>query len=562
VSDNTAGLRIEARSLTQWVARDRVVLHDISLTIEPGELVAVLGASGAGKTTLLDALAGIRPPKAGTVRYDGRPQTPTSGRDGEFGYVPQDDIIHRELPLGRTLRYAAKLRLPAGTARSDLVAVVAEVLGMLDLTDRAGTPVGRLSGGERKRASIAVELLTRPRAFFADEPTSGFDPALAVDFVGQLRTIADTGSTVVFTTHNPADVQPCDKVVVLTPDGRLAYVGSPDAAKRFFGTDSITEIYRHLSDVDSAGDWVEEFAKSTPDGGRAAARVDGAGEPAAPKRPGPLGQWWLLTRRNADLLSSNRLTLAILLGCPVAVLLMIVVLFRPDAFDRAAPSPNATAQICFWVAFGAFFFGLTYGLLQIVTETAVLRRERYVVLRLGPYLLAKLAVLLPLLAVVDAAMLALLRGTDRLPDLDLSRYGSLLVTMVLASAAALATGLLASAAVREANQATLALPMLCFPQVLFSGAILPVPVMAEVGRWISYPMSNRWTFEALGHDTGLPALWRTGASPLGPPLLASFGDTFDRAVGVDWAILAGFTVASLAAAWAILDSRLSTAAAG
>jgi ABC-type multidrug transport system ATPase subunit/ABC-type multidrug transport system permease subunit len=562
VSDNTAGLRIEARSLTQWVGRDRVVLHDVSLTIEPGELVAVLGASGAGKTTLLDALAGVRPPKAGTVRYGGKPQTPTSGRDGEFGYVPQDDIIHRELPLGRTLRYAAKLRLPAGTARSDLTAIVDEALATLDLTDRAGTPVGRLSGGERKRASIAVELLTRPRVLFADEPTSGFDPALAVDFVAQLRAIADIGSTVVFTTHNPADVGPCDKVVVLTPDGRLAYVGTPDAAKRFFGTDSITEIYRHLSDVDSASDWVEEFAKSTPDGARAASKADDADVPEPPKRPGPVGQWWLLTRRNADLLAGNRLTLAILLGCPLAVLLMIVVLFRPHAFDPAAPSPNATAQICFWVAFGTFFFGLTYGLLQIVTETAVLRRERYVVLRLGPYLLGKLAVLLPLLAVVDAAMLAVLRGTDRLPALDVRTYGSLLVTMVFASAASLAIGLLASAAVREAGQATLTLPMLCFPQVLFSGAILPVPVMAAVGRWISYPMSNRWAFEALGHDTGLPALWSTGRSPLGPPLLASFGDTFTRAVAVDWAVLAGFTAVFLAAAWAVLDRRLSSAAAG
>jgi hypothetical protein len=260
----------------------------------------------------------------------------------------------------------------------------------------------------------------------------------------------------------------------------------------------------------------------------------------------------LLTRRNLDILASSRLTLGILVGSPVAVLLMIVALFRPRAFDVAAPSPNATAMILFWVAFGGFFFGLTYGLLQICTELAVLRRERFVVLRLGPYLLAKLALLLPLLALVDAAMLGVLRATDRLPAAGWGTYGSLFGTLLLSSAAALALGLLASAAVSEPAQATLALPMLCFPQVLFSGAILPVPIMAAVGKALSYPMSNRWTFEGLGRGVDLDRLWARGGSPLGPPLLASYGDTFSRPVPLDWGILAGCTVLFLGWAWALL----------
>jgi hypothetical protein len=131
----------------------------------------------------------------------------------------------------------------------------------------------------------------------------------------------------------------------------------------------------------------------------------------------------------------------------------------------------------------------------------------------------------------------------------------MLGTLVLSSAAALALGLLASAAVAEPGQATLALPMLCFPQVLFSGAILPVPIMAAVGKVLSYPMSNRWTFEGLGRAVDLNRLWATGGSPLGPPLLASYGGTFSRAVPVDWAILAGFTVAFLGWAWLLLARR-------
>jgi ABC-type transport system involved in multi-copper enzyme maturation permease subunit len=122
----------------------------------------------------------------------------------------------------------------------------------------------------------------------------------------------------------------------------------------------------------------------------------------------------------------------------------------------------------------------------------------------------------------------------------------------LSSAAALGLGLLISAAVSEPAQATIAMPMVCFPQVLFVGAILPVPVMAVVGRWISYAMSNRWAFEGLGHSLGVNRLWADGGSPLGPPLLASYGNTFSHPVAADAAILAGFTVAFLAATCAVI----------
>jgi len=153
---------------------------------------------------------------------------------------------------------------------------------------------------------------------------------------------------------------------------------------------------------------------------------------------------------------------------------------------------------------------------------------------------------------VDIALLGVLRALDRLPALGTRAFAELFVTLLLCSACALTLGLLCSAAVANASQATLMLPMLCFPQVLFVGAIVPVPVMAALGRWMSYAMSNRWAFEGLGHTVGLPQLWRTGASPLGPPLLATYGDIFDRAVATDWLILAGFAVLFGVATWAVL----------
>ncbi|WP_285472420.1 ATP-binding cassette domain-containing protein [Actinoplanes sp. NBRC 101535] len=517
---------IEATGLGQVVRGGRRTLGGVSLTVRAGELVAVIGASGAGKTTLLQALAGVRPPAEGRVRHTGPP--------GFIGYVPQDDIIHQQLPLARTLRFAARLR---GVDESR----VAEVLTVLGLDDRAGTRVGALSGGERKRASIAVELLARPAALFLDEPTSGLDPAAAADLLGLLRRLADDGVPVVLTTHNPADVQRCDTAVVLAPGGRLVYHGPADATAAHFGADDVAGIYGRL---DTAATW--------PD--TATAAVPAAGPPRERASRVPR-QTWKLAQRELAILTADRLTLAILAGSPLVILAMFLMLFEPGAFGRP-PDPPTTVMVLFWIAFGVFFFGLTYGLLQICTETAILRREVFAGVRRGPYLAAKVILLLPLLAVVDLLLLVVLRLLDRLPALTAADFAAVYVTAVLGSACALALGLLCSASVSDVAQAGLVLPMLCFPQVLFVGAILPVPVMAPVGRAMSYAMSNRWSFEALGHSAGLAELWRDGGSPLGPPLLAAYQDSFARPVGENWLILAGMTVLFLAATWGVLHRRV------
>lgn len=538
------GTRIDVVGVTAH-AGTRPVLNDVSFSVEPGELVAMVGGSGAGKTTLLETMVGLRPVTEGTVLHDGIPAR-ADGRVSGIGYVPQDDIVHRELPLGRVLRYAAGLRLPAGTSAAETDRIVEQTLLDLDLADRANIRVADLSGGQRKRASIAVELLTRPRMLFLDEPTSGLDPSTAIEVLGVVRQLARTNVTVVLTTHNPADIDACDRVIFLAPDGHLAFSGTPAEAREYFEVANLSRVYRCLATEASPREWAQRFA---------ARRVTTEVPPPAPRLgPAPAGvgvvrQWSLLTRRSAEVIVRNRLTLAVLIGSPVFVTAMMAVLFRPGAFDDVRPGSLGPVQMVFWIAFDGFFFGLTYGLLQIVGEMAVLRRERLGGLSLTAYVLSKITVLAPVLATVAAVLLAVLRVLDRLPARGWATYGSLFVTLVFESLGALALGLLASALVKDAAQATLALPMLCFPQVLFAGAVVPVGDMALPGRAMSIAMTNRWAFESLGRAFRLDAFDARMAG------LAPYRDAFRGSPVMGWIVLVSTAVAFTVATVVVLHRR-------
>jgi ABC-type multidrug transport system ATPase subunit len=551
----TTGARIDVLGVSQH-AGGRRLLTDVTVSVRPGELVAVMGPSGAGKSTLLDLMAGLRRPTGGEVRHDGVALDAAATPARRVGYVPQDDILHLDLPLRRTLLYAARLRLPAGSTARDAELAVDLVLRDLGLSDRADVVVRRLSGGQRKRASIAVELLGAPHTLFLDEPTSGLDPATAAGVVRLLRRIAVRGVTVVLTTHDPAGIDACDQVVLLERDGHLAFAGSPAETRTAFGVTDLTVVFDLLaSGATTPREWAVRYAVGgattvsalrPPTGGPTPA--PGPREAAPVPRASLCRQTWLLARRNAEVLLRSRLTLAILVGSPVLVTLMLAMLFRPNAFDARA-ADLGPAQVVFWTAFSGFFFGLTYGLLQIVGEQAIVRRERRSGLRPVAYVAAKGLVLVPVLAGVTALMLGVLRILDRLPEESWRVYGSLFVTLMIEEVSALALGLLASAAVATSAQAALALPMLCFPQVLFAGAVVPVDDMAPTGRALSLGLSNRYAFEALGTDLRLGSATRT------LPSLHGYVGVFDGAVAGRWLVLTVLTMVFALATVHVVDRR-------
>jgi ABC-type multidrug transport system ATPase subunit len=537
---STSHPRVLADQVSRTV-RGRTLVDGVSLSVEAGEMVALIGGSGAGKTSLLETLIGLHAPSSGSVTVDGV-DVARDRREVDVGLVPQDDIIHVDLPLRSTLRYAARLRLPRTVSNTELDQVVDRVLSDLELADRADVVVRNLSGGQRKRASIAVELLTRPAVLALDEPTSGLDPATSREVLAVLRRIADAGTTVLLTTHAPDDVLSCDRVVVLAPGGRLAFDGAPEAAAPSFGVPDLGGVYAAVA----AG-----VVDLEPEPSVAAVR-DVAGlapvrlattMPTMPARPTWLRQLVTLVHRGADLMVRNRLTAAILVGSPVLVIAMLATLFRRGT---VVTDPVAGVQLAYWIAFAGFFFGLTYGLLQIVTETAVLRRELSWGMSLTAYVTSKLVVLLPLLVAVDISLFAVLRLLDRLPAADAGTWGQLGGVFLLDATAGLALGLLASALVTSPAQATLALPMLCFPQVLFSGAMVPVATMTGAGDAISRAMSDRWGFEAVARLLELDA---------SDPGVRAWSGAITGGIGAHVAILVAMTVGATVATMAVLSRR-------
>src|SRR5579885_2361092 len=338
--DESNGIRIDALHLKKTGNNGTILLNDISLVIPPRKFVAVVGGSGAGKSTLMDALNGLRPATEGKVLYNGQDYYRSlAAFSTQLGYVPQDDIVHRDLTVERALYYAAKMRLPEDFTEDQIRQRINEVLADVEMEDRRNLLVSKLSGGQRKRVSIALELLAKPSIFFLDEPTSGLDPGLDRKMMYLLRRLADKGHTIVLVTHATNNINTCDYVCFLASGGRLVYYGPPDEAKAFFGKADFAEIYAELEPTKANPDapakaeqkfksspefrkYVDEQLRQGPAGQVAVAQPTGTIK--QPKRGNPWKQFWLLSQRYLELLWNDRGNFLILiLQAPIIGLILM-----------------------------------------------------------------------------------------------------------------------------------------------------------------------------------------------------------------------------------------------
>lgn len=480
------GVSFEVSHLSKIVGKGKRINDDVSFSVNAGEFVAIIGGSGAGKSTLLNCLCGSSVISEGCVTVDGEDLTSNySSLKNLIGYVPQQDIVYDELTLYKMLYYAAKLRMPDDSSDEEIRKRIDQALEYVELGEKKNLLIRKLSGGQKKRASIAVELLSDPKLFFLDEPTSGLDPGTERNLMQTLKKMSQRGKTVVLVTHTPLNLSMCDKILVMGTGGRLCFCGSPDAALDFFGVADMVDIYDLINS--DAVYWSRLYAQGYDGSAKARAIGNGSRGSDAKSRISSLRQLSILMRRYIELLSNDprRLFIQLLMAPGLGVLLYI-------AFRNSFPFQTSgdTQKLALTLACCAFWIGLFNTIQEICRESQIYRRERMSSLRLVPYVGSKLAVnalfdlvqSLLLLGTVDI-FLALPETGMQFPD---QPWLELFLTTYLTMFSATCIGLLVSAAVNDPSQATSAAPILLIPQILFSGIIVDLEgVVDTVSRIVS-----------------------------------------------------------------------------
>ena len=383
----TGGL--EVRDVQYVVDNGKQLLSDISLTARPGTLTAVIGGSGAGKSTLARLIAGYTTPSSGSVTFEGHDiHSEYASLRSRIGMVPQDDVVHRQLTVNQALSYAAELRLPPDTSKADRAKVVAQVLEELDLTKHADTRVDKLSGGQRKRASVALELLTGPSLLILDEPTSGLDPALDHQVMMMLRQLADAGRVVIVVTHMLSYLDICDQLLLVAPGGKTAYCGPPDGIGEVMGTTNWAKIFGQVgADPDEANRRFREREQQQPP-----PQTDKPVDLGEPVHTSVRRQISTIARRQVRLVVADRAYFIFLALLPF--ILGALSLTVPGSTGFRVPGPHAatpdeSAQILALLLPAAAFMGTALTIRDLVGERAIFQREQAVGLSTTAYLLAK-----------------------------------------------------------------------------------------------------------------------------------------------------------------------------
>lgn len=505
-------LRLDAFHLSRTVGKGKRILNDVSLSIKPQEFVAVVGGSGAGKSTLVTALCGFKPASEGAVLLNGVDlyHNFTAYRS-DMGYVPQDDILHVDLTIRKALDYAARLRMPADTTEAERTQRVNDVIKELDLEQHADKRIRQLSGGQRKRASIGVELLTRPSLFFLDEATSGLDPNTETQMMKLLRKLADQGRTVVLITHATKNVMMCDKVCFLARGGYLGFYGPPEEALVYFGVTDFDQIYEKLDNVDTPEEWARRFLASaeiqkyvvTPltevaQGGAPAAAARGpAPPPSTVRRASAWSQFLILCRRYLVLVAADRKTLILVLALAPLLGALDFVLWKGTTFDPVVGDVGSAMSMIFMSCLMGMLVGTLGTVREIVKEKEIYKRERMVSLKLLPYVASKVAVG-TLFALYSGFVLFLFRvlAVDY-GFLGVEGYIQLLVTTIFVVFGGMMWGLLVSSVAPTEDRGMLLAILVIIPQIVFAGGLMPLSDLGVAGTAGGSVMATRWAMESM-----------------------------------------------------------------
>ncbi|RKN42482.1 FHA domain-containing protein [Streptomyces hoynatensis] len=531
---DTGEVSFSARHLTVKVNNGQLtILNDVSFGVPEKSLIGVIGPSGSGKSTLLRALTGYRPATYGEVLYDHRNlYTHFAELRHRIGLVPQDDILHTALPIRQALRLAAQLRFPGDVAEAERNARVEEVLAELKLSHHATKRISSLSGGQRKRVSVALELLTKPSLIFLDEPTSGLDPGMDRDVMQLLRGLADDGRTVLVVTHSVAELDLCDRVLVMAPGGGVAYFGPPKEALNFFGYETWADVFsafENYRDYDWMGRW-----RGSQHYQMYAADLDAVQPQAAQFQPMAAMQqkaqsWgsqvWTLMRRYAAVIVADRGFLGLTVALPIV--LGAVSAFIPADYglgygpqDRGFRNGDASMVLLILVV-GMCFSGAANAVRELIKERVIYERERAVGLSRSAYLMSKVFVL-GIVTVLQAAILSIIGFAPRdmpVEGVIVEDSPALEMTVVLMAlgCTSMMLGLVISALVRTSEMTMPLLVMISVIQLVFTGALFKVHGSLGVEQ-LSWLMPSRWALAGVGTTADLNTLTASPEEPDPDPI--------------------------------------------
>lgn len=506
-----------ANHLSFTLPDGKKLLNDVSFALEGSSLLAIIGPSGAGKSTMLKALIGTQPATEGEVYYDGRDLYQNfQDLRHRIGVVPQDDVVHRQLTVQQALRFAAELRFPDDLPAELRNRRVDEVMAELGLTAHAHTRVDKLSGGQRKRTSVALELLTQPSLLFLDEPTSGLDPGLDKQVMQTLRQLADGGRTVGVITHSVANLNVCEKVLLLAPGGKVAYFGPPNELLTFFGAADFADVFTSVS-TDPNG--AQQRFKDSPleseqvEGPLSAPRREPPPLEKPPRQQSIPSQLSTLARRHVRVILADRGYSIFMLVLPIALALVAMLVPGDFGLKQQPPLGRGPGQVRFhtteplqllvFLIIGAVFMGTAATIRELVGERAIYNRERAVGLSPQAYLAGKLTIFGVLNLLQSILMVALVSIRKPMPD-SAVLLGSPMLEIILAcwltAFAAASLGLLLSSVVKTSEQAMPALVISIMAQLALCGGLFPVN--GRVGlEQLSWLTPARWGFAGTAATT-------------------------------------------------------------
>ena len=494
-----SGVSVDASDVVIKRGRGRranITCNHVSLGIKPGELVAVIGGSGAGKSTVLNCMCGYLKPAQGDVYINGVDLYRNfDSLKKLIGYVPQSDIVYDNLTLYDMLLYTAKLRLPGDITPAEREAAINRAIETVELPEKRNSLIKSLSGGQRKRASIAVELLSDPNLLFLDEPASGLDPGTERNLMQSLRNMADGGKTVILVTHSTLQLKLCDKIVFMGRGGNLCFYGSYDEALKFFGVDDVVDVYNMITE--NPADWNAKYLSTAPPVGKPRTSAS----PSAHGKENKLSQLSVLCARYIKLVANDKQRLLLLLIQAPILAFLISFVADGNQFEQY----EMTKGLLFALSCSAFWIGMLNAIQEVCKERSIMKREYMTGLSLGSYIASKIIVLGGLCLIQSLMVVTVFAFSSGLPEegVMMAPYIELLLTTFLTALASAATGLFVSSLFTNADRAMTVAPILLMPQILFSGLIFKLDDATEMISWLAV---CRWSMEGYGTTANLNEL--------------------------------------------------------